>query len=190
MCPLKLCVDKFIAQVEIWGERIRAMMTNELANGWFCHPFLHKLGDPGVPEEMGVYMRKVALVGVVLDHLLDGVDRQRTTTGFAFESDEDVVDVREEVSALIIEVSVQCSEGNGIHKHGSSVVAFCCGDADATSAALDILELNGYHFADPETTDPHQQHQGAIAPAGQHTKEGPEVVVRQDIGHTLGLFAV
>jgi hypothetical protein len=165
-------------------------MPYELTDGWFRHPFLHKLGDSGVPKKMGVYVRKVTLVGVVLDHLLDGVYRQRTTTGFAFESDEDIVHVREKVSALTIEVSVQCRKGNGIHEHDPGIAAFRCGDADATSTALNILELDGHCFADPETTDPHQQHQGAIAPAGQHTKEGPEVVIRQDIGHTLGLVAV
>jgi hypothetical protein len=166
------------------------MVPHELTDSWFRHTFLHELSDPRVPEEVSMQVRKMTFLSIVLDHLLDGIHRQGTATGFAFESNEDVVDVREEVSALFVEVPIQCSEGDGIHEHGSSVVALRCGDVDAAAAALDILEPDGHCFADSKTADPHQQHQGAITPAGQRTKESVQVVIRKNVRHTLCLFPI
>jgi hypothetical protein len=187
---LKLSLHKLIAQVEIWGEGVWAAMPHKLTHSGFWHPFLHELGDPGMPEEMSVHLGKMTPPGVVTDHLLDGIHCERATTSFPFESKEDVVHVREEAPPLFIEVAVQCSEGGRVHEHCPCIIAFRCGDTDATPTALDVLEPDGHCFADSETADPHQQHQGAIAPTGKHAKESAQIVVRQDARHPLRLFPV
>ena len=127
-------------------------------------------------------MREPAFVGVVIDHLLHGIHGKRTAAGFAFQSDEDVIDVGKEGLAFLIQVSIQRRKGERIHEDRSGMITLRSYDVDATPTALNVLEPNGYDFTDSQTADPHQQHESAVAPAGHCTEKGVQFVRGKDLG--------
>src|SRR5262249_39842338 len=69
-------------------------------------------------------------------------------------------------------------------------VPFAMTNTDAAMATLNILKTNGNGFTDSQTTDPHQQNQGAVSPRRKLCKEGTQVLVSNDIGKSLGLLAI
>ena len=165
-------------------------MSNHVTDRRLQHALLDQLGDPGMAEKMGVQMSEIVFVRIVADHLLHGIHGQWTPTRLALESDKDVVHVGEECFPLLLQIPVQGCKRALIHEYRPCVATFGHRNVDAAATALNVLEANCNDFADPQTADPHQQHQRPVTPAAQCTKERAQIRLRNDVRYAFGFFVI
>ncbi len=121
-------------------------MSDQVANCSFGHPLLNQLGDPGVSEEMGMQVSQMTLLCIVLQHLLNRIHAERTTTCLAFEADEYLFHIRKQVFPFVIQVLIQSLEGQWIHEYGSGMVTFRLVNLNTSPTALDILKTDAHCF--------------------------------------------
>src|SRR5260221_9905291 len=175
--------------MQVGVEGMRIAVTDELANSRFRHPPHDQLANAGRSEQMRM-QRQPTLLCVVVNGMLKRIDGKRATTSDPFEGHKDLIPVGKQVATLLLEIGVEGGKRVAVHVDGPCHSALTLSDVDASMAAFDIFEPNGDGLADAQTTDPHEQDEGAVSPGRKDRKEGLQILLGDDIGHTVGLSAI
>ena len=77
-------------------------MSDEFTESRLWHFSLTQLRDTGMPENMRMHVGQVALLRIVSKQMLDRVDGQRTTAGFALEGDKHSCHIGKEILTFFI----------------------------------------------------------------------------------------
>src|SRR5512141_667779 len=118
-------------------------MPHQFPECRFQHFVANQLGYSCVSKEVRMHMWQARLLCVIGHQFLDRIDAEGAAASLAFEGYENSVDLREKRSAFFLQIPIQSGKGQRLHEHKSRVPTFRSPDADTTTAALDVFELDG-----------------------------------------------
>ena len=72
-----------------------------------------------------------------------------------FEGNKNLIDLRKECSAFVIQIFIQRGKRVAIHEDDAGMTTLAMMNVDTPIATLDILEADSHNFTDPQTAHPH-----------------------------------
>src|SRR5690348_1041682 len=100
--------------------------------------------------------REFTAPSVVINRVLERIDRERMTTSSTFKGDKNLISFREQVTPFLIQVLVQGCEGVAIHVDNPLQISFAVTDTDTAITTFNISKADGNGFTDSQTGDPHE----------------------------------
>src|SRR5260221_14557901 len=99
--------------------------------------------------------RKATLFRIIVYGMLQGIDGKRMATRRTFEGNKNLIYLRKEISAFVIQIFIQRGKRVAIHEDDAGMTTLAVMNLDTTIATFDILEADSHNFTDPQTAHPH-----------------------------------
>src|SRR6266487_2644155 len=121
------------------------LVTNQFPNSWLGHFLQDKLSNAGMAKEMCM-QRKATLFRIIVYGMLQGIDGKRMATRRTFEGNKNLIDLRKEISAFVIQICIQRGKRVAIHEDDAGMTTLAVLNVDTPIATLDILEADSHNF--------------------------------------------